>query len=360
MNYKIDKTKDMPAYLQLYHFLRQDIYDGVYPYGSKLPSKRTMAAETGVSVITIEHTLELLCEEGYTESRERSGCFVIFRKNDFRENPSAAARNIVPSLESHNGGDFPFSVVAKTMRRVLLDYGEQILVKSPNYGCQELRAEICAYLARSRSIHVMPAQVVIGSGAEYLYGLIAQLFREKGRFALEDPSYDKIRRVYESFGIVCDMLPLHRDGIDSAALRGTSAVVLHTTPFNSFPSGVSVGISKKHEYLIWANERSGIIIEDNYDSEMTISSKPEDSLFAMSGGSDVIYLNTFSKTIAPSIRMGYMILPESVMAEFDRHLSFYSCTVPVFDQYVLAELLRSGDFERHINRIRRKRRKNIE
>jgi len=368
MNYSINHDITTPAYIQIYQELRDDIINGTYPYASKLPSKRTLASETGTSVITIKHALELLYEEGYIESRQRSGNYVIFTKDDFWGTPSSPTeianyQDLLPEKATihrhdyHSESEFPYSVMAKTMRKVILDYEDKILIKSPNHGCDELREAICSYLARSRSIHVNPSQVIIGSGAEYLYGLIAQLFGEKTIFALEDPSYNKIRKVYNAFNIECDLLPLYPDGISSEALRQTRATVLHTTPFNSFPSGISIGSSKKHEYISWAKNCQGYIIEDNYDSELTVSSKAEDSLFSIANGKNVIYINTFSKTIAPSVRIGYMILPENMINRYDEVLGFYSCTVPVFDQYVLAELLRNGDFERHINRVRRKKRK---
>ncbi len=153
------------------------------------------------------------------------------------------------------------------------------------------------------------------------------------------------------------MLTLTQDGISSKELGRTEATILHVTPFNSFPSGVTASISKKHEYLRWAKQRDGFIIEDNYDSELTVSKKPEDSLFSITTDSNVVYVNTFSKTIAPSMRIGYMILPEKLLEAFRDQLGFYSCTVPVFEQLVIAELLHNGDYERHINRIRRKKRK---
>ena len=358
MNYLIDNSNPTAAYLQLYHYLVRDIVDGVYPYGSKLPSKRVIADDTGVSVITVEHAITLLSEEGYIQSRQRSGNFVIYRGEDFLGEPIDEER--LPS-EKHahpqDIGEFPFSVLSKTMRKVLLDHGEEILVKSPNPGCTELRNEICRYLARSRGITVAPEQVIVGSGSEYLYGLIAQLLGKKKIFAIEDPSYKKIRSVYESMGIRCDPLPMTSDGISSEALEKTKARVLHVTPFNSFPTGVTAGISKKHEYLRWARKQDAILVEDNFDSELTISTKAEVPLFSMDPEVDVIYLNTFSRTLAPSMRIGYMILPKTLVVPFEEKLGFYSCTVPIYEQYVLAELLRSGDFERHINRIRRKRRK---
>ncbi len=371
MNFILDEKSVTPAYLQLYRHIVDDIVSDVYPYGSKLPSKRTIAGDTGLSLITVEHAISLLYDEGYIESRQRSGYFVIYRKDDFPGGgmlppPSSSASK--PSSMGKATPDLhgqtmliPYSVAAKTMRRVILDYNERILVKSPNHGCDELRYEICAYLARSRGIHVDADQIIIGSGAEYLYGLIVQLLGTEAVYGIEDPSYEKIEKVYALMGAGIERLKMGRDGIESKALSESKATILHVTPFHSYPSGVTAGISKKHEYLRWANDRNAILIEDNYDSELTVSTKPEEPLFSMATGGNVIYLNTFSKTIAPSIRIGYMILPKEMVATFDEKLGFYSCTVPMFDQYVLAELIRSGDFERHINRVRRmKRRKEKE
>ena len=358
MKYTIRKDGGKAAYLQLYEQLRRDITGGILPRGSKLPSKRLLAEETGVSVITVEHAYAILCDEGYTESRQRSGYYVIYRERDFSAvpgpSPSAAPRAPRPQDVR---SEFPFSVLARTMRRVLTDYGESVLVKSPNHGCPELRAAISAYLARSNGISVDPRQIVIGSGAEYLYSLIVQLLGSERGFALESPSYEKIRQVYQANGVNCDLLMLGSDGILSSELERTSARVLHVTPFNSYPSGVTASVSKRHEYLRWAEQRQAFLIEDNYDSELTVSRKNEDTLFSMAKDGSVIYLNTFSRTVAPSIRVGYMVLPERLLDPFEHRLGFYSCTVPVFEQYVLAALLDSGDFERHINRVRRTRRK---
>ncbi len=364
MKYHIDDKNAKPAYMQLYQQLRSDIVGGVLAYGSKLPSKRILAEESGVSVITVQHSYAILCDEGYVESKQRSGYFVIYKESDFISAPDstalssgstavAAHPHAKPSVKT----DFPFSVLAKTMRRVLLDYSDSVLIKSPNQGCLELRSAIAAYLVRSNGMQVSPNQIIIGSGSEYLYSLILQLLGKDRIFALEDPSYAKIAQVYQANGISCDMLKMGASGIKTAELARTGASVLHVTPFNSYPSGVTASVSKRHEYLRWAEKRSGYIIEDNYASELTVSMKHEDTVFSMSKQGSVIYLNTFSETIAPSIRVGYMVLPEKLLADFESKLGFYSCTVPVFEQYVLAELLSSGDFERHINRVRRKRRK---
>ena len=358
MNYQIDRETAVPAYIQLYRHLVRDIVAGVYPPGSKLPSKRVTAEETGVSVITVQHALDLLEEEGYVESRERSGCFVAYRQaGDVRVPGSAGPAPAPREPEAHMAGEFPYSVLARTLRKVLLDQGDRILVKSPNRGCAELREEISRYLIRSRGIEVPSDRIVVGSGAEYLYGLIAQLFGRDRVFALEDPSYSKIRKVYASFGVKCERLRLGPEGIPTEALERSEAGLLHVTPFNSYPSGVTAGASKKHEYIRWAEARDAVLVEDNYDSELAVSQKPEDSLFAMDRGSRTVYINTFSKTIAPSVRVGYMLLPERLAERYEEKLGFYSCTVPLFEQYVLAELLRGGDFERHISRVRRQKRK---
>lgn len=358
MKYHISQTDHKPAYLQLYEQIRNDITGKILPFGSKLPSKRLLAAETQVSIITIQHAYAILCDEGYVEARQRSGYFVIYKESDFLRSAEPAPASLLPLYHTHSSkSTFPFSVLSKTMRRVLTDYQEDILVRSPNHGCPQLRSAICAYLARSRGITTRPEQIIIGSGAEYLYSLIAQLLGKDRIFALENPSYDKIRRVYQTHGIHCDLLKMNGDGIRSSELLRTEASVLHTTPFHSYPSGITASASKRREYLNWALERGGYIIEDNYDSELTVSRKPEDPLFTLMPNCPVIYLNTFSETIAPSIRAGYLILPEQLLKPFDEQLGFYSCTVPLFEQYVLTELINSGDFERHINRVRRARRK---
>lgn len=363
MNYHINPQMNKPAYLQLYECLKQDIVTGVFPYGVKMPSKRMLAEECGISVITVQHAYEILCEEGYLEGRQRSGYFTVYKDSDFI---SVADGRIVENEEKDHTQEthsvkpktcFPFSVLSKTMRKVLLDYGEEILVKSPNHGCFELRGAIAAYLKRSNGMNVRPEQIIIGSGAEYLYSLIVQLLGKDSIFGLEHPSYNKIRQVYEANSITCDMLKMGRDGILSSELNRTEAMVLHITPFNSYPSGITADVSKRKEYLQWAKQRGAYIIEDNYAAELTVSMKNDDTVYSMSEDSSVIYLNTFSETIAPSMRVGYLVLPEKLLVEFEEKLGFYSCTVPVFEQYVLAELIKSGDFERHINRVRRERRK---
>jgi GntR family transcriptional regulator/MocR family aminotransferase len=359
MKYKVNK-RNRPLYLQIYNQIKDDIINGNYPYNAKLPSKRLLADETETSTVTVEHAYALLCDEGYAEARERSGFFVIFRNSDGFTLPSVSeVCRKEGSYTHHENPDFPFSVLAKTMRNVISELGEAILEKSQNKGCLDLRLAIKHYLSRNRGIDVEVEQIVIGSGAEYLYGLIIELLGRSRTYGIEYPSYKKIEQVYRAAEVAYETLTLSSNGIDSAALSGASVNVLHTTPYRSYPTGVSASANKRHEYIRWASLGDRYIIEDDFESEFSVSTKPEDTLFSLSQSENVIYLNTFSKTISPSLRIGYMVLPRKLVASFDYCLGFYSCTVPTFEQYVVARLLQNGDFERHINKVRREKRKQL-
>ena len=357
MKYVIDKEK-RPVYLQLYNQIREDIVNDVLRFDSKLPSIRALAEELGISTVTVEHAYALLSDEGYVESRERSGYVVSFRKADGFASTAKTTHKYHPATETkHAYPDFPLSVLSKTMRRVLTEHGDLLLEKSPNNGCAELREAIKQYLARNRGISVDTEQIIIGSGSEYLYEHIIMMLGRSHTYGIESPSYKKIEEIYHASEVSYELLPLSHDGIDSAALSNTTASVIHTTPYRSFPTGVSATASKLHEYVRWANQKNRYIIEDDFESEFSVSTKPTDTLFALSNNDNVIYLNTFSKTISPSLRIGYMVLPKHLVKTYEEKLGFYSCTVPTFMQYVLTELIDNGDFERHINRVRRGLRK---
>ncbi len=358
MQYTIDGAAKTPAYIQLYEQLRRDIVAGVYALGTKLPSKRLFSAELGISVVTVEHALSILADEGYIGTRERSGYFVIYRADDGFVTPAPvrAKRRRVPHTEGREDA-MPFSVLARTMRRVIAEYGEEILERSPTSGCAQLRRAISDYLLRSRGMTVAPEQVVVGSGAEHLYGLVVQMLGVARPYATEDPCYEKIRAVYRSGGATVEGLPLDEEGIAPEALAASRAGVLHVTPYHSFPSGVTATASRRRAYLDFIAARDGVLIEDDFDSEFTVSAKMEDTLFSQDKGDRVIYMNSFTKTVAASLRVAYMVLPPSLLPLFLSRVGFYSCTVPTFEQYVLADLLDSGDFERHINRRRREMRR---
>ena len=360
MKYTTEKGNG-PAYLQIYRFLRNDIVEGVYEYNTKLPSKRILADEAGVSTITIEHAYALLCDEGYAEARERSGYFVIFQKEEgfATTNDDLDSNVIMPHGSLNSSHNFPYSVLCKTMRKVMLNYEDILMEKSPNAGCVEFRSALKNYLARNRGIHVDIEQIVIGSGTEYLYGLMVALFGRDRIFAIESPSYNKIEQVYQISGIKYESLALTNDGIDSNALARTKADILHTTPYRSYPSGVTATASKRHEYIRWSGKGERYIIEDDFETEFSVSTKPMETLFSLSDYDNVIYMNSFSKTISPAIRVAYIVLPKKLVSSFYEKLGFYSCTVPTFEQFMLTDLLNSGEFERYINRVRRNKRKEL-
>lgn len=356
-------------YLKLYNQLRNEILNGAYPYGTKLPSKRQLCDDMNISVITVEHAMELLEEEGYIESRERSGYYVSYREGDTFSvaNSNDSLRNEYFSQLDEPGtatsdvsSYFPFGVYAKTIRHVLSAQGENILTKSPNKGTAELRQAISEYLARNRNIYISPEQIIIGSGSEYLYGLIVQILGRSLIYGIEKPSYEKIEQVYMANDVTCRLLTLGKDGILSSELKKTDATVLHISPYRSYPSGVTANAAKRREYIRWACETpERYIIEDDFESEFTPSTKPQETVFSLADNENVIYINSFTKTIAPSIRIAYMVLPQKLLKEYEKRAGFYSCAVPTFDQYILAEFINSGDFERHINRVRRKNRQSM-
>ena len=352
MKYTVDPDRCDPLYLQLYYQIRNDIVSGALAPGTKLPSKRTVADECGVSVITVEHTYSLLADEGYITAKERSGFYVA--AGDAVIPSHGAAPQKSARVAHHIKTEFPLSSFKKHMRAVLAECGDELVERAPNFGCAELREAISGYLDRFRGIAVVPDQIVIGSGAEYLYSLLIQFFGRNILYGVEDPCYRKIEQVYNANGIAVEKLELGSDGIRTASLRSARAKVLHITPYHSFPSGVTASPAKRRAYVEWAKQTDAYIIEDDYESEFSTLSKPVDTIWSLDPDARVVYLNTFTKTLAPSVRIGYMVIPSPLLKEYEAKLGFYSCTVPVFDQLSLASFIDSGEFERHINKMRRR------
>lgn len=353
MYISIDRKSSEPAYMQIYREMRIRIISGAFIQGSKLPSKRELAGDCLVSVITVEHAYQLLCDEGYCEMHPRSGCYVKYSSDSFFTVSAERNEGIhAKSIFTEHNDNIPFSSVAAMLRKVILDYGERILMKSPNNGCPDFRDAICRYLSRCRSINVSREQVIIGSGAEYLYGICIQMLGRNKTIALESPSYEKIQAVYNANGAVCDMLEMDEEGIRIDELNRTNPEILHVTPFNSFPSRITASAARRKVYLDWAHKRNAVIIEDDYDSEFSLNGKAPQTLFAQTICNNVVYINTFSKTIAPSLRIGYMVLPERLLPVYEKNVGFYSYTVPMLEQFFLAEWLDSSKFERTINRVR--------
>ena len=458
LTYRMDDRDGKKKGDFLYESIKQDILAGKLRSGEKLPSKRAFSEHLGVSVVTVEAAYGMLQDEGYVTPRDRSGFYVnsIFdagsgrpgadrlleprsawelrsereprsaweprserEPRNAREPRSALEPRSEQGLQSEGeprsereqakrsgenlapAADFPYTPFLKIVRDVLNDYRDKLLMRPPNAGCPELREAVARHLIRFRGMDVRPEQVIIGSGSEYLYGLIAQLFRstegsqgdgssgpdfrqqheasdsgsQKNRpsgpsganlgglaaapvFGLEQQSYEKIRLVYAAHGVRYELLPMDRYGISREGLEKTTATVLHVTPFHSYPTGITAPAAKRYEYIDWAARRSTAqgawIIEDDFESEFSVPRKPLETLYSMDNGGRVIYLNTFTKSLAPSMRVGYMVLPERLLPLYQKKLGFYSCTVPSLDQYVLAEYINRGFFEKRLNHIRRK------
>ena len=357
LTYELKKQPGMPLYEALYRCIRQDILTGRLAPGDKLPSKRALAANLEVSKITVEGAYNQLLAEGYIASREKVGYFV--ETVEHRQVTTPAQETPVPGPEpagidlvANGPVKFPFSVWSRLQRQVMLDLGEKLLLSVENQGLLELRQAIAAHLAQFRGMQVQADCILIGAGTDFLYNLLIQLLGRDKRYALEEPGYGKIRRIYAAGGVDCVSAPMDRQGVRPQAL--SNAQVLHISPSHHFPTGIVTSMARRQELLEWAEAAPDRwIIEDDYDSEFRFNAHPMPALYALGKTGRVIYMNTFSKTLAPSIRISYMILPPGLMTQFRERLGFYSCTVPSFEQYTLARFIREGYFEKHINRMRK-------
>ncbi len=343
-------------YLSLYRELKNKILSGQYVPNQKIPSKRTLSDRYGVSVITVEKALYLLIEEGYITSKEKSGYFVSSLEVLPPDTNQKKATFSPLEEPTEKAPQFEYDLWFKTVRKVLSEQGERLFIKSPNQGTVALRNALSHYLLRYRGMTADPRRIIIGSGSEQLYETVIKLLGRDLIYGIEDPSYEKIEAVYKAEGVCIKKLPMGPDGITKYALSQKEFQVLHVTPFQSYPSGVTASAAKRHEYIKWA-KNDKFIIEDDFNSEFFLPGNPIESLFTLDNHQRVIYMNTFSKSISPAIRIGYLILPESLLARYEELLGNFSCTVPVLDQYILAEFLKSGNFERHLNRMRRNMKK---
>ena len=356
LTYELKKAPGMPLYESLYRCIREDILSGNLAPGEKLPSKRTLCTNLKVSKITVESAYNQLLSEGYIRSEEKVGYFVEAveraERKTVREVSAEPETQQVIDLAGNGPARFPFSVWSHLQREVMLDLGEQLLLEMDNQGLFPLRQAIVQHLAQFRGMQVSPGNVLIGAGTDFLYNLLIQLLGRDKCYAVEEPGYSKIRRIYAAGGAECIGVPLDHQGVIPEHLE--QAQVLHISPSHHFPTGLVTPLSRRLELLNWARERQDRwIIEDDYDSEFRFAAHPMPTMQSLDREGKVIYMNTFSKTLAPSIRISYMVLPDELMAQFREKLGFYSCTVPSFEQYTLARFLSRGHFEKHINRMRK-------
>lgn len=357
LTYTLKKAPGMPLYEALYRCIREDILSGTLPPGQKLPSQRSFAAHLEVSKITVEAAYGQLLAEGYVRAERRRGYFV--EAVDVRRrpvpspvHPAPEARAPLIDLTGQAPDGFPFSVWSRLQRQTLLDMGERLLQPMPNQGVWELRQAIAAHLSQFRGLHVEPEHILIGAGTDFLYNLLIQLLGRDKTYALEEPGYGKIHRIYAANAVPCVHAGMDGQGVAPEGLKGVQ--VLHISPSHHFPTGIITPMHRRLALLAWAKEApERYIIEDDYDSEFRFAAHPMPAMASLDDAGRVIYMNTFSKTLAPSIRISYLVLPGGLMEKFQRELGFYSGTVPSFEQYTLARFLGEGYFEKHLNRMRK-------
>ena len=355
LTYKLEKKSGLPLYESLYRCIRADILSGRLAPGEKLPSKRSLAENLQVGKTTVESAFAQLTAEGFLRSKEKVGYFVEAlplppAKPQIPQTAPAPAETFVADLTSGGGCRFPFTAWSRLQRQVFLDYGEKLLQPLPNQGIPELRRAIAAHLADFRGMAVDPGNILVGAGTDFLYNLLIQLLGRELTYAVEDPGYGKIRKVYAAAAARCVDAPMDGKGVRADCLG--EADVLHISPAHHFPTGIVTPLSRRQALLSWARAGDKWIIEDDYDSEFRFKSLNLPAMQSLDP-ERVIYMNTFSKSLAPSIRISYMVLPAGLMQRFREKLGFYSCTVASFEQYTLARFLSEGYFEKHINRMRK-------
>lgn len=361
LTYELKKGPGVPLYEALYRCIRADILSGRLSPGEKLPSKRTLAENLKVSKITVEGAYDQLLSEGYICSVEKVGYFVEALPTGYaapviqeRQKPTSFDENPEDKfvdLTANGSATFPFSAWSKLQRQVVLDVGQGLLAPLPNQGLLQLRQAISVHLLQFRGMVVSPRNILIGAGTDFLYNLLMQLLGREKVYAVEEPGYGKIRRIYAAGGVRCVGAPMDGQGVLPDRLG--PAQVLHISPSHHFPTGIVTPAGRRLALLNWAKAQPDRwIIEDDYDTEFRFSAHPMAAMQSMDPDR-VIYMNTFSKTLTPSIRISYMVLPEALMDRFQQELGFYSCTVASFEQHTLARFLEQGQFEKHINRMRK-------
>ncbi|MDD2958823.1 MAG: PLP-dependent aminotransferase family protein [Lachnospiraceae bacterium] len=377
LTYSFEMLGNNSLYEHLYKCIRRDILNGTIRSGEKLPSKRSFAKNLGVSVITVENAYAQLVAEGYIYSVPKSGYYaaeikkhLLTPSGELREEKRIPGRDVplwkpcalqtareewlADFVNSRmDSGQFPFTIWARLLRGVLAGQKTELMEKAPGMGVWKLRQAIAGYLLQFQGMRVRAEQIIVGAGTEYLYSLLIQLLGRDKVYALENPGYVKIAQVYESCQVKAVYVPMDEKGVRLDELRKENADVMHISPSHHYPTGITTPIGRRCDLLAWANEKEErYIIEDDYDCEFRLAGKSIPSLQSIDEGDKVIYMNTFTKSLTPTIRIGYMVLPETLLKRFWERLGFYSCTVSNFEQYTLAEFISEGYFEKHINRMR--------
>jgi len=359
-----DRNSEIPLYEQLYQSIRDGIMQGELPSGKKLPSKRKLSQHLKISVQTVETSYSQLVAEGYLSSRSRSGYYVESISRPVTVAPIAKPwPNQATKQESHIHYDFrtnvvdpesfPFEQFAKMEKEVTQDEMGDCLNRTDMLGYLPLRQEIAKYLYQYRGIKVNADNILIGSGTDYLVMVISVLCRSNLAVGIEDPGYQKLDSLYMTLGKKTIAVRLDQSGISAQAIAKADIDLVHVTPSHQFPSGLVMPVARRMELLAWAGRKKGRhIVEDDYDSEFRFSGNPIPALKSLDYADNVIYMNAFAKSIAPGLRISFMVLPDLLLRKTRTELGFLTCPVSLFIQAAMARFMRTGLFERHLNRMK--------
>lgn len=358
-------------YEQIYAYIKREIREGKLLENEKLPSTRSLAEYLQVSRSTAQLAYDQLVSEGYLEAKKNRGYFVCGIDNlynlgnmekreqgraavpeenrEFRDNSSAidfSPRRIDMSF-------FPYATWKKITKNTLVDARSEMFALGEPCGDYSLRTTIAHYLHLSRGVSCDPEQIVVGAGNDYLLMLLRHILGEGKIIAMEDPTYLRAYRIFSSFGYQVKPVAMDRQGMRADALEESSAQLAYVMPSHQFPTGIVMPIARRAELLGWAGAgKDRYLIEDDYDSEFRYRGKPVPSLQASDRFGRVIYIGTFSKSIAPAIRISFMILPWELVDRYKERCRFFSSTVSRIDQGILDEFIREGYFERYLNKMR--------
>lgn len=356
-----------PLYEQIYEAFREAILEGRIPRGEKLPSTRQEALFLSCSRSTVEMAYDQLLSEGYIESRPCSGFYAcdvreLYHLTDTKQPVEAPIEMQKEEIRKYrvnfspNGialSAFPFPAMGKIFRNLLLDEGEAVLLSNASLGDADLRQTICDYLFRFRNVSCIPEQIVVGAGNEYLLILLSQVLGDSHAAAMESPTYLRAYQTFRNIGYPVEEIGMDADGMRVDALSVTGADIAYVMPSHQFPTGTVMPMKRRLELISWAVGKEGrYIIEDDYDSEFRYKGKPIPALQGMDRMGRVIYIGTFSRSIAPSVRVSYMVLPRHLMGRFRERCGFYACTVPSVMQQAICHFMKEGYFEKNLNRMR--------
>lgn len=345
----------------IYEELKRLILEGKYKPLEKLPSKRKLAYAFSVSIFTVQSVYDQLSMESYIFTKERVGYFVSEGIIQIKSNPIETKVFLVDerpifvlSFKTNvvDNALFPLSTWNKLSREVLSSDIYPLLNLTSPEGFLELRKEIVKYLDIYRNIQATTEQVIVGSGSQPLLSLIVELLGRTPTYAIENPCYPRIYQTLKGLGV--DVLPIDLDeqGLSDDILSKTDASIVHITPAHQFPTGIVMPVQRRLSLLNWALSKDAYIIEDDYDSEFRYGGAPVSALFGLINHPKVIYMNSFTKSLGPAFKMGYIVLPKELLPGYQKIKGHLSCTVPNFEQYILYKFMKENHFDRHLNKTR--------